>query len=809
MFAFRLLLMVLTEWTIVATVEAATAHPLVKVFWSIIEVPGMVASPPLFLVVVMAFSDLDKWLTRRNLVLLSILPVITVGMAATNSLHHWLWSSFSLDTTTNIMTYGQGPWFWVNAAYCYLLILAGTAILVWDAIRFRQLHRRQAVALLLAGAIPWAANAMYIFHIGSPIGLDWTPVAFSLTSFTFFLTIFRFQFLELVPVAHDRVFDSLSDGVIIIDDKGRMADLNPTAMRLLEFTSRSVIGQPAVSVLAAWPSLLKATEGTLEKQLMLDTGSTPARFLDLHISPLLDTRGRMTGKIVLFRDVTEQNLADERLVEALDLNQKIFSASSLGILVYKANGACVLANEAAARITSAGVQELLMQDFRHIPSWEGSGLLQMAEAALATGSSQQGEVHHLLTFGREIWINCFFTTFSSNGEPHLLLVFDDVTERKRIEDDEHQQRILAEALRDTAEALNSSLDLDVILERVLINIGRVMPYDTSEIYLFDDQGKVQAVRLHRALTQHSEEVTQNIERESHNFRTLQVVRETVQAMIIPDVYQDPDWVVVPGLEWLRSHVSAPIMVKGKVIGAIGLSSRTAGFFSEASCRPLLPFANEAGIAIENARLYAEVQRLAITDELTGLYNFRALMELGPREFERARRFNRTLSVLFLDIDHFGEFNNRYSHATGNLVLHAVAQHLLSGARAMDLVARYGGEEFIILLPETSVAIAATVAERLRLDVASILVPTQFGELSVTVSIGAAELSAEMPNLPALIDAANQAEHLAKERGRNLVVVLPGPQPVNRKGEVNSTRLPPDQDPQAGTLAEVDQGGEPT
>jgi diguanylate cyclase (GGDEF)-like protein len=156
-----------------------------------------------------------------------------------------------------------------------------------------------------------------------------------------------------------------------------------------------------------------------------------------------------------------------------------------------------------------------------------------------------------------------------------------------------------------------------------------------------------------------------------------------------------------------------------------------------------------------------------------------LKELGPREYERARRFNRTLSVLFLDIDYFGEFNNRYSHATGNQVLHAVAQRLLLGVRAMDLAARYGGEEFVILLPETNAAAAATVAERMRLDVASTRVATRWGDLSVTISIGAAELTPAMGDLAALIDAANQAEHLAKEGGRNQVVVLPGPETANQ------------------------------
>ena len=241
--------------------------------------------------------------------------------------------------------------------------------------------------------------------------------------------------------------------------------------------------------------------------------------------------------------------------------------------------------------------------------------------------------------------------------------------------------------------------------------------------------------------------------------------------MIPDVTLDPNWIVVPGLDWVRSHVSAPISVKGKVIGAIGLNSQQKEFFSKNDVHQLLAFANAAAIAIDNARLYAEVQRLAITDELTGLYNYRALMELGPREIERARRFNRSVSALFLDIDHFRNFNTRYSHTVGNEVLSAVAHCMLDSVRSMDLVVRFGGEEFVILLPETGLPAAKLIAERLGTEIATTFVKTDDGDLSVTVSVGVAELLDTMPDLKTLIDCANQAEHLAKDRGRNRVEVF--------------------------------------
>jgi diguanylate cyclase (GGDEF)-like protein len=181
-------------------------------------------------------------------------------------------------------------------------------------------------------------------------------------------------------------------------------------------------------------------------------------------------------------------------------------------------------------------------------------------------------------------------------------------------------------------------------------------------------------------------------------------------------------------------------------------------------RLLENIAVQAAIAIENSRLYSEVQRLAIIDELTGVYNYRGLLELGTREVERARRFNRPLATLFLDIDGFKKFNDKYSHATGNLILEKIAAYCQAILRSVDIIARYGGDEFVVLLPETDLPTARKVANRLCRGIASTKVATDYGGLCVTVSVGLAALSDDIPNLMTLIDHVNQAEHVAKSKG---------------------------------------------
>jgi diguanylate cyclase (GGDEF)-like protein len=215
-----------------------------------------------------------------------------------------------------------------------------------------------------------------------------------------------------------------------------------------------------------------------------------------------------------------------------------------------------------------------------------------------------------------------------------------------------------------------------------------------------------------------------------------------------------------------SFLGIPLILRDQVIGVVAMLSYQPGAYSQDQIRLLQTMANQAAIAIENARLYEQVQHLAIIDELTEMYNYRGLMLLGSREVERALRFNHPLAALFLDIDHFRNFNKHYSHAVGNLILHRVAEECRTNCRSVDILARFGGEEFVFLLPETNLEAGAQVAERLVQGIESLRVDTDKGRLGVTVSIGVTELDASSENLQVLIDHANQAERLAKTNGRN-------------------------------------------
>ena len=169
----------------------------------------------------------------------------------------------------------------------------------------------------------------------------------------------------------------------------------------------------------------------------------------------------------------------------------------------------------------------------------------------------------------------------------------------------------------------------------------------------------------------------------------------------------------------------------------------------------------------------ENRRLSIIDPLTGAHNRRSLMEQLPREIERASRYGRTLAVIMCDVDHFKNINDTYGHQVGDEVLKWFVTRLQKGVRACDWVARYGGEEFLIVLPETNVSNAATAAEHLREQIASMACVVNGKEYSVTASFGVAGWKGNAPlsaSLDVLIGRCDAGVYASKAAGRNKVTV---------------------------------------
>jgi len=229
--------------------------------------------------------------------------------------------------------------------------------------------------------------------------------------------------------------------IIITDLAGNIEYVNPKFTAVTGYSPEEVIGKnprvlksgetPAAEYQRMWQAITSGVDWQGEFHNRKKSGEL---FWEAaSISSISDGSGKIAHFIAVKEDITERKRVEQQVLEALDFNHTIISGAPVGIIVFKASGQCVLANECAARVLNATVPQLLEQDFRQIVSWRASGLFQAAEEVLATKEPRQCEPHFVSTFNQEVWLVCHLSHFIQHGEPHLLLVFNDVTEKKKLE----------------------------------------------------------------------------------------------------------------------------------------------------------------------------------------------------------------------------------------------------------------------------------------------------------------------------------------------------------------------------------------
>ena len=244
-----------------------------------------------------------------------------------------------------------------------------------------------------------------------------------------------------------------------------------------------------------------------------------------------------------------------------------------------------------------------------------------------------------------------------------------------------------------------------------------------------------------------------------------------ETIYVTDVLQDSRFVHYPGQQKSQgSFLAVPLRAKGRVVGVMNLSRSRVAAFSAQEVRLAEAVAVQAGLAIANARLYAQTLELSYTDPLTGVPNRRALAQRLDQEWTRALRFGDEFSLLMIDLDLFKGVNDTFGHTTGDGILRAVATLIRRNVRRVDTVARYGGEEFCVLLPRVARAEALDVAEKLRRAVAQAPLTGTPGEppIHLTISVGVASHGGDTSDVAQLLEAADRALYEAKRAGRNLV-----------------------------------------
>lgn len=337
-------------------------------------------------------------------------------------------------------------------------------------------------------------------------------------------------------------------------------------------------------------------------------------------------------------------------------------------------------------------------------------------------------------------------------------------------------------LYDIGQALNFIDDLTKLLVMIIDQAIDVVKASKGSLMLLEKDEL--AVKVVRGIDKITEEKILNGEIQCTRIRLGEGiagrVAQTGDPLLIKDTSTDSRFLASKHSN-VDNIICIPLKVYDETIGVINISNKKNGTFTKEDLGIIETLADQAAVAINNARLY----EMAVTDGLTKLFIRRHFMQRMNEEFRRAKRYGREMSLLMLDIDHFKKLNDTYGHQAGDKVLVEVSKIFKHATRATDVCGRYGGEEFCILLPETSTTGAMIIARRLRKEVANEEVMFKRFELNVTVSLGVATFPRDARDPQELIRKADLALYRSKEEGRNRVTPFSLPPEVQEveKGKI--------------------------
>jgi PAS domain S-box-containing protein len=301
--ALILLSLMIAQWSTAYALEIAALDLPSMIFWGKLQYIGITTIPLFWLIFSYNHANPGRQMSFRWVLIWALIPISTITLVMTTEWHGLIWGELEIARSDNLTTLGvvsRGWWFWVHFAYSYLLLSAGTYILVRSMWRMRGLYRGQMVVLVISLLAPWVGNALY-FVVG--VNPDPTPFAFSITVAGLLWAIFGFRLVDVAPLARDLIVDGMRDGMIALDMNAKVADINPAAARMIGLPLSEIIGQPVADALAPWPHLLERFRDVVEGDDEISVGQGDAiRHYMVRIAPLSDARGNPIGRLINLRE---------------------------------------------------------------------------------------------------------------------------------------------------------------------------------------------------------------------------------------------------------------------------------------------------------------------------------------------------------------------------------------------------------------------------------------------------------------------------------------------------------------------------
>lgn len=326
--AYGLMLAVgcVTEWSLTYMMEILSTGMAEKILWAKLQYFGISYVALGLFIFTMHYSGHGGWLTRTRTALLALIASVGVMAALTNEWHRLIWTEirFTNGAPFGPLTIQHGVLFYFLVLFEYVLIASVTILFFQIATRSQSLYRNQSRIMLAGMAFPWIANFMYITRLNPYPFLDPTPIALMFANLFLSISFLRYRFMDLRPIAQNSVFNAIKDGVVVLDEKERIVDINPVGASIFQNTD-NLLGRDIKTLLSDWSEWRAVNpQGEINQEISIEFADGPVTF-GLRTAPLLDQRKKHSGLILLLSDISEQKRAREQMLEASRLKSQLLA----------------------------------------------------------------------------------------------------------------------------------------------------------------------------------------------------------------------------------------------------------------------------------------------------------------------------------------------------------------------------------------------------------------------------------------------------------------------------------------------------
>ncbi|GFZ30763.1 hypothetical protein CSC2_12890 [Clostridium zeae] len=667
-------------------------------FWIKVEYLGISFLPVVWLLFALKFNGHREKIKKSTVVLLFTIPVITLVLNYTNDFHHLFYKDIYMNNSgifpiANII---RGPWYWVNIIYTYILMIIGLIIFIFAYFKAVSIIRKQVLFLIIAWIIPWILDIIYMLRVFR-FELDLCPLAFSISGIISSYAIFKFKLLKITPIALEKVFSNMLDGVIILDSENNIVNFNNASKNIISELKHTEAGDKKIDeVLKAHKALLKAiSSDSYTENLISIKDKGQLRYYKLNINNIYEGSGESIGKILILNDVTEFELQREKLYNNLKFIETVMDAIPNPIYSKDEYGIYNHCNNAFTEYLGITKEDLIGNTAYAVFEEKLAEVYDKADMGLMKEEGTQiyeSKLMHRDGTQHDVMLSKSVIINEQGSDKGLVGVILDITEQKKNRERINKLSTLKEAMIDIGYCINEISDINDLLQLILDKvINCIDPTNCGSILLLDE---CESLKIVAAKGYNSEQIKAfKIYLKDAWFKDGEIIDRTV-------IFNDIDKMEIVSMldtaegKKIKSFISSPIFIDGKCYGFLNIDSIFNNIFGEVDIELMEYMTNQTSIAITKHKLYEETIYLSRYDKLSNVYNRSYFEQLLHNNIYNENADKKEFFAAIFDLNELKFVNDNYGHLAGDELIKTFAKGLISLVGGSDIIGRFGGDEFV-------------------------------------------------------------------------------------------------------------------